>query len=150
MGFGEEYQAYYAQVYRLCLRYLRQAQDAEDAAQEVFVRMWQHWRVFFQWQEEHRRAWLLHVAANLCRDELRRRCKREVPLAESAAVWPQEELQMETQMLPEPYRTVLQLYYFGGYRTGEIALLLGRSSATVRTQLVRGRRRLRRMMEETI
>ncbi len=150
MGFGEEYQACYAQVYRLCLRYLRQTQDAEDAAQEVFVRMWQHRRVFFQWQEEHRRAWLLHVAANLCRDELRRRRKSEVPLTEAAVCRPQEELRTQAQMLPEPYRTVLQMYYFEGYRTGEIALLLGRNSATVRTQLARGRLRLRRMMEETI
>ena len=45
--------------------------------------------------------------------------------------------------LPEKYRSVLHLYYYEGYATDEIAAILGRRAATVRSQLSRGRALLR-------
>ena len=49
---------------------------------------------------------------------------------------------------PDKYRTVLHLYYYEDMTTEEIARLLDRSPATVRSQLMRGRDRLRVLLEE--
>ena len=54
----------------------------------------------------------------------------------------------ELRRLPDKYRTVLHLYYYEDMTTEEIARLLDRSPATVRSQLMRGRDRLRVLLEE--
>ena len=66
----------------------------------------------------------------------------EAPSPEGEALW--EEL----RRLPDKYRTVLHLYYYEDMTTEEIARLLDRSPATVRSQLMRGRDRLRVLLEE--
>lgn len=66
----------------------------------------------------------------------------EAPSPEGEALW--EEL----RRLPTKYRTVLHLYYYEDMTTEEIARLLDRSPATVRSQLMRGRDRLRVLLEE--
>ena len=63
-----------SQVFGLCYRMLGQRQDAEDAAQDTFVRVTQY---LSQW--DSRRAfepWLLTIAANRCRSALARRGRR--------------------------------------------------------------------------
>ena len=50
--------------------------------------------------------------------------------------------------LPVKYREVIHLYYQEGYSTQEIAEILGRSGATVRSDLYRGRQRLRGILKE--
>ena len=45
-------------------------------------------------------------------------------------------------------RTLLHLYYYEGYRTEELAQILGRKSATVRSQLTRARQKLARLLKE--
>ena len=59
-----------------------------------------------------------------------------------------EDLWEELRRLPEKDRTVLHLYYYEDMTTEEIARLLDRSPATVRSQLMRGRDRLRGLLEE--
>ena len=59
-----------------------------------------------------------------------------------------EALWEELRRLPDKYRTVLHLYYYEDMTTEEIARLLDRSPATVRSQLMRGRDRLRVLLEE--
>ena len=46
------------------------------------------------------------------------------------------------------YRNVLYLSYFAGYRTEEIAGLLGKRAGTIRMQLLRGREQLRTQLQE--
>jgi RNA polymerase sigma-70 factor (ECF subfamily) len=50
--------------------------------------------------------------------------------------------------LPEKYKTVLYLHYFAGYTTKELARMLKRNESTIRTQLARGRERLKIDLEE--
>ena len=50
--------------------------------------------------------------------------------------------------LPSRDRMLLHLYYYEGYRTEEIAGLLGRKSATVRSQLTRARQKLALLLKE--
>lgn len=105
------------------------------------------------WTQEHKRAWLLHTAANVCRDELRRRKNRSRWSAQELERVPETvqnapgEAMRALCLLPEPYRTPLYLHDWLGYTAGEIGRMLGRNPATVRTQLCRGRRRLRKLLE---
>lgn len=50
--------------------------------------------------------------------------------------------------LPEKYREVLYLYYYEGYSTAEVAELLDRNESTVRTQMQKGRERLRCLLQK--
>ena len=136
-------------VYGLVLSYLKHPQDAEDVTQEVFEALLRSGKRFRE--PEHLRAWLLRVTIN-CAKKLhaapwRRRTEPlsetlEAPSPEGEALW--EEL----RRLPDKYRTVLHLYYYEDMTTEEIARLLDRSPATVRSQLMRGRDRLRVLLEE--
>mgnify|MGYP000118503297 CR=1 FL=1 len=138
-----------AAVYRLALCRMQSVQDAEDVYQDVFLRLLG--QEASAWDGEHLRAWLLRVTIN-CAKKLhaapwRRRTEPlsetlEAPSPEGEALW--EEL----RRLPDKYRTVLHLYYYEDMTTEEIARLLDRSPATVRSQLMRGRDRLRVLLEE--
>lgn len=50
--------------------------------------------------------------------------------------------------LPEKFRAVIHLFYYEGYSAAEIARLLGRSEGTVRSDLSRGRAKLRETLKE--
>ena len=120
--------------------------------QTTFVR-WLRQSPDAGWTQERKRAWLLHAAANVCRDELRRQKNRsrwsaeELERAAGAAQGTPGEAVRALCLLPEPYRTPLYLHDWLGYTAGEIGRMLGRNPATVRTQLCRGRRRLRKLLE---
>src|SRR5207253_3793966 len=65
------------QVFGLCLRMLGQRQDAEDAAQETFVRVLKN---LHRWDPERDfEPWLLAIAGNRCRTALAARHRRPVP-----------------------------------------------------------------------
>ena len=97
-------------------------------------------------EEEHRKAWLLRVTANCCK-KLRGSFWNKHTVSLSEAIPAQNEGEGELlellDALPEKYRSVLHLYYYEGYATDEIAAILGRRAATVRSQLSRGRALLR-------
>ena len=57
---------------------------------------------------------------------------------------------MALARLPGKYRSVIHLFYYEGYRTEEIARILGRSPSTVRAQLTRARERLRELLKEEL
>ena len=102
--------------------------------------------------EDHLRAWLLHAAAN-CANSLHRRPwrRRELPLEEDTAqTSPPEHDEVLTAVLalPEKYRAPVCLHYCEGYTTAEVAAILGKKEATVRTWLFRARGLLRDMLCE--
>ena len=81
--FDRVYREYGPALYRFCLMQMKNAADAEDVMQEVFVK-----RLYqappFQ-TPEHERRWLFRVALNQCRDEWKRSRRTELPL-EAAAI----------------------------------------------------------------
>ena len=50
--------------------------------------------------------------------------------------------------LPEKYREAIHLYYYEGYSTGQMAVLLGRKESSVRSDLKRGREKLKMILKE--
>ncbi len=133
-----------------CTR-LDSVSDAEDAVQEVFLRLLSSPVVFRD--AGHEKAWLIRTTLHRASDIRRRAEKRNVPLeeAEQAAV-PEagSELLYAVRALPEKYGAVIHLHYYEGYSIQEIGKLLGLPAATVGTRLARGRDRLRQMLKEEI
>ena len=137
-------------VYRLALSFLRSVPDAEDAVQQVVLRLLEHrGRAVTPGRE---RAYLAAMTANLCRDMLRSAARRRTePLDESIPCQPPErshELLEQVMALPETERAAVYLYYYEGYDTAEIGRILGISRTAVTSRLDRARRRLRLKLED--
>ena len=136
-------------VYRLAFARTGNRSDAEDLYQEVFVRYPTRAPAFTS--EDHGKAWLLRVAVN-CANRFHTAPwrKRTEPLSEALSVpAPEgEDLWEELRRLPERDRTVLHLYYYEDMTTEEIAQMLGRNPATVRSQLLRARAKLKKLLVE--
>ena len=145
-------------VYRLALAQTRCAADAQDITQDVFLSLLKSTAAFQD--DEHMKAWLLHVAANRCREYHRSAWNRRVEstedartLADPGAEDPELEALFEHPVwselarLPEKLRIVVHLHYVEGYPTDAIADILGILPSTVRTRLHRARARLREALD---
>lgn len=141
-------ETYADMLIRLAWQNTRSRADAEDIVQETFLRLLKQ-RPFDS--EEHRKAWLIRVTVNLCKDFHKSAHRRKtVPLDEARdqAPEPEPELPEEFWALSERERSVLHLHYFEGYTIAEIASVLGKSPNTVGSWLTRAKARLKTMVWE--
>jgi len=159
---------YYSLVYRLAYRCVGQSDEAEDIAQEVFLR---YYRVPPQAEsEEEQRAWLCRVATNLGLNALRsrqRRASREEKVGDAARrSTPDEEERQNPEQhalageqaelvrsvlaeLPERQQTYLLLRSIG-LSYAEIAQATGVAAASVGALLARAEREFRRKYHERV
>ena len=138
-------------VFRVAFNYLKSAADADDATQNVFLKLWKERKPFDS--EEHIRNWLIRVTINECKTLLRSPWRNAENIDDYART-----LQFETQEhselfyavmeLPGKYRMPIYLYYYEGYSTEEISSILSVPRATVATQLRRGRELLKTFLQE--
>lgn len=138
-------------VYRIAYTYLRSAADAEDVTQNVLLKLWQSKKDFES--DVHIKHWLIRVTVNECKKAFLSPWRKETPienLAETLAFETPEHsaLFYEVMSLPKKYRVPLLLYYYEDYSTADIAQMLRLPPATVRTQLARGRERLKHILRE--
>ena len=135
-------------LFRTSLIILGSAQDAEDVVQETMISYMQKAPDFEN--EEHEKAWLLTVLTNKCKDLQRLRMRHPVTDIEEIKefVGSEEEGAKDSGILealmtlPEKFRMVLVFYYVEGYRTEEIAKIIGKSTSAVKMRLQKGRRLL--------
>lgn len=145
------YRRHIDMVYRICRLYFNCSPDAEDAAQDTFVRLIRYGKQFQS--SEHEKAWLIVTAKNVCRNMLRSR-KRETVTLDSLpedllrTEDTSDELLFQLLSLPEKYKVALYLFYYEGYKTAEIARMLGRKDATIRSDLLRGRELLKLRLKQ--
>jgi len=150
--FTQAVEQYQNMVYRLAFHMLGSPQDADDAAQEVFLRLFRQKEPFDG--PEHLRHWLLRVTANVCRDVLKSPWRRRrTALDPSNEPWAFDEpresaLYGAVMALPEKYRTVLDLFYYEELTTEEIAGVLHVSRTAVTSRLSRARQALKRQLGE--
>lgn len=142
---------YQDMVYRVALHQFGVLQDAEDAVQEVFLRLYTEEKLFES--GEHLRRWLIRVTLNVCRDTLKSPWRKRRVSLDTLPDQPvfdapeQGELYQAVMALPEKYRVTLYLFYYEELSTKEIAELLGLRQTAVTTRLSRGRELLKKRLE---
>lgn len=140
-------------VLRFARLLLGNGEDAKDAAQEVFVRLFKHLGRFREDGEVG--PWLYRVTANVCHD-LRRRRKQSMRAEEIEAPADAEDpeqaltaaqqramLAAALETLTERERAAIVLRDMEGFSTAEVARILGSSETTVRSQISTGRVKLK-------
>lgn len=147
---GVLFDRYGDSILRLALSYLHNRADAEDVLQDTLI---QYLRTAPELEgPAHEKAWLLRVAANLSKNRLRyNRVRQADEIREELLGREREDLAFvweAVQTLPPRHREVIHLYYQEGYATREIAEILGRRESTVRSDLKRGRDRLKTVLKE--
>ncbi len=126
--------------------------DADDITQETLLRLLSYNKPFSG--GDHAKRWLIRVAINLCKNELRSawRKKRE-PMPEEVPVFDREEqreLYSAVMSLPEKYRTALYLFYYEDMSAREIGEITGAKESAVTTRLSRGRQMLKNILTEDL
>lgn len=168
---------YQLRIMRFCMKYLHDAQAAEDAAQEVFLKVYQ-----YAGQYEHRgsvAAFVYRVATNYCLDFLKRKrrkaklmptisfsasvdshgdvrsmedlipSKTEPPGSELVKAEQRAEFNNALEELPEHHRQALLLYELDNMSYLEIGELLGATLSEVKIWIYRARKKLNKILGET-
>lgn len=156
----ELYQRFSGVLFGICLRYARSRAEAEDLLQESFIKIFAKVGSFgFKGSFE---GWMkrlvVNQAINFRRDNLKylfvssyADAPDELPDGEPetfpAAGIPQKTLLKLIQALPEGYQLVFNLFVFENLPHRQIAIMLGISESTSKTQLMKARNKLRQMVE---
>ena len=155
-AFGTLVERYDRAVYHLCLRTLRDVEEARDCTQEAFFKAFRSLRTFKTGARFS--TWIFSIAYHACCDRLVRRKRysndempdRADPSAGPAQVAEQNDdalvLRAAIDALPQKYRTVITLYHLQGKQYDEIARVLELPMGTVKTHLFRAKEMLRKSL----
>ncbi len=168
-AFAQLVQRYEAQVRRFAQSLLGDGPQARDAAQEVFLRLWQ---ARGQYRAQGRfREYLFTLARNLCRSKRRRKRLADflglndgetqqpldsLPTAAGDAAWTQQSkererlLRVALQSLEESFRTPVVLRYLNELSYEEIAVVIGRTPSTARSRVFYGLKRLAELLPHEV
>lgn len=141
---------YSSSVLRMAYSYLHNMNDAEDILQETLIKYLSLAPSFNN--PSHEKAWLLRVSANLSKNRLiYNRTHSCDELNDSLVAEDRKDLSFvweAVKSLPVKYREIIHLYYYEGYKTAQIAEITGQKESTVRSNLMRGRERLKSVLKE--
>ena len=145
------YQKYFDTLYKICFLYMKNEDDSLDVVQETFIKLIKS--NFKVQSEEKTKAWLIVTASNQCKSILSKWWRKKRNEYDEARYeqqcFPEDNsiLQMVLGM-EEKYRVVTYLYYYEGYKTGEIGKMLHVSPSTVQTRLAKARNILKLDLQE--
>lgn len=136
-------------VYRVLRLHVKDKADADDLYQETFIRLMRNRKPFTN--EEHRKAWLLRVTLNLCKDFHNSYWQRRmVSLSNSGDLYSEDETDVgvlqAVMKLPEKMRLAVHLHYYEGYSVPEMAQLLKRKENSIYSDLSRARIKLKKWL----
>ena len=143
---------YRKSVISAALCYVHNTSDAEDIAQEVFMKLYTHDGGFDS--DEHVKAWLLRCAINMSKNLLQTHWYRFSDPLEAADekvhydVTDDGGLLAVLHKVSRKNRVALYMYYYEGYSTAEIAKILNTNENAVSARLSRGRRQLKKLLSE--
>lgn len=155
-AFGELVTRYERAVYHLAVRTLRDATEAEDAAQEAFFKAYRALGSFRPGAKFS--TWIFTICYRCCCDRLAKRKRlsgEELPDRADPSAGPEtlaerndEALRLRAAIdaLPEKYRAVVTLYHLQGRQYEEIATVLNLPLGTVKTHLFRAKEQLRKAL----
>ena len=158
-AFGKLIEAYQSPVFNLAYRMLSNADEAEQAAQEAFIRAWTRLDSYdpaFKFS-----TWLLSITSNYCIDQIRKRRAQllsiDEPLPSHPALMSEgsaspeaqavsrerdENVQLLLQTLPPDYRQAVVLRYWHEMSYDEIAEVMETTVSPIKSRLFRARRQL--------
>jgi RNA polymerase sigma-70 factor (ECF subfamily) len=155
-AFTQLVEAYQRPVFNLCYRMLSNAEDAEDAAQETFLRAYRSIKRYDNSRPFG--TWLLSIAAHYCIDQIRKRrmaivsiedlpyleLTDDCPGPESTMSRREEQNRIQTILkgLNEVDRVAVVMYYWYDFSYDEIAEMLSLTLSAVKSRLHRARREL--------
>ena len=145
------YERYAPMLYASCYRILAHVEEAEEAMQDSFLKIFTHLEQYHE--EMNFEAWVRRIAIHTAIDYVRQRSEELELLTDNLPDLAEEEEEEEPrytvdqvrhamEQLPNGYRVVLSLYLFEGYDMEEIAQILHVKPASVRSQYLRGKRKL--------
>lgn len=166
-AFAEIVDLYKDKIYQLCYRMLGNAHEAEDIAQEAFIRAFVNIHTYDMSKKFS--TWLYRIATNLSIDRIRKKkpdyyldaevsgtdgltmysqvsAEGALPEDEIETMELQETIQQEILKLPDKYRTVIVLKYIDELSLKEIGDILDIPIGTVKTRIHRGREALRKQL----
>jgi RNA polymerase sigma-70 factor, ECF subfamily len=158
-AFGNLVEAYQGPVYNLAYRMLNNSGEAEEAAQEVFIRAYTKLHMY---DPKHKfSTWILSITSNYCIDLIRKRRalllsideplpahpalqsdRIEGPEAQAVIGEREEMVQALLQTLPEDYREAVVLRYWYEMSYDEIAQVMDTTVSAIKSRLFRARRQL--------
>jgi RNA polymerase sigma factor (sigma-70 family) len=156
-AFDALYRENVGRVFALCWRMSGSRVDGEELTQDVFVRAWRRFGTFRG--ESEFSSWLYRLAINVVlqarrsqsRWHARFRQADDEELGRRAGRWPLPDARIDLERLiaelPEGARIVLVLHDIEGFKHEEIARMLGLATGTVKAQLHRARKLLRKGLE---
>jgi len=137
-------------ILRLAYSYLHNMSDAEEVLQDTLLRFLKTAPTFEN--STHEKAWLLRVAGNLSKNRIDyNKVRATDELSDTLKAEKREDLSFvwdAVRSLPVPFREVIHLFYYEGYSTAEISRMLDRKESTVRSDLRRGRLKLKEILKE--
>jgi RNA polymerase sigma-70 factor (ECF subfamily) len=159
-AFRQVYAASSARLFAVCLRLMRNREEAEDVLQEAFVKVWERSHLYDARKGEAL-AWLVTIARHCALDRLRKPGRNAAPFDETAAAeWDRQALHEPEQPaasgalqrclggLREDYRNVVVLAYVDGLTHEELAARFGKPVGTVKSWVRRGLTQLKDCMAQ--
>lgn len=150
-AFGELVRRYQSSVFNVCYRLIGERREAEDMAQEAFLRAYQRLDTFDAGRPFG--PWIRRVAANACLNHLEGSAPADVPLDEERDQAADEQPEMAHEQseqaeavraailsLPPRYRVVIELRHFQDMSYDEIAMTLDIPLSDVKSHLFRARK----------
>lgn len=145
---------YGSSLLRMSVIYLKDADLAQDAVQETFIKAYRHMNDYRGDSSE--KTWLTSICVNTCRDILRTAWFRHtsrmdldtLPERPADFKFPDDTVLTEVMRLPAKYREVILLRYYEGLKLKEVADALGLSDGKVRSRLNKANEILRDRLKE--
>ncbi len=163
-AFAEIVYTFQDSVYNLCYRMLGERTEAEDAAQEAFLRAYMNLRRYDQ--NRSFKTWILTIASNHCIDRIRKRrmhftsideptpatlsLSSDDPLPEQVTLFNErsQEVQELLDELQPDYKAAVVLRYWYDYSYAEIAEIMETTESAIKSRLFRARQMLAAKLEE--
>lgn len=146
--FVEVYYRHVDTVYRVCYSFMKNQADTEDMVQETFLHLLSSKKCFEN--ERHEKAWLIVTASNVCKDALKKWWRKSENIEDyldiSEEPKPDDGILEAILQLPPDFKDAVYMYYYEGFTTVEIAQYLHCPESTVRSRLMRAKKKLQIML----
>lgn len=153
--FELKYDLYGEMLYKIAYLYFGNSYDAEDALQEVFIKLIYSAPSFKN--SEHEKAWLIRVTQNKCRDMLKSAEHKnhlsdeiEASVSDDSNSDVRLDIIKQVAALPAKYKTAVILYYYYDYSVEQISQTLKISKSAVKMRLKRSREILKIELEDYV